>query len=87
MAKGSDSNSVYSGLYKTRRSAIKAAKASQNKLGGRWYVVKLGDSYTDVHEHYLYTHNVKAFSSNWIKTIIVRFNLFLMNNKWLTEKK
>lgn len=88
MAKGSVSNSVYSGLYKTRRKAVKAARRSQSSLGGTWYVVNLDGLYIDVHEEYLRVHTANVVYSIGFRGLLVRIGLFIEKTKrWLTGKK
>ena len=76
----------YSGLYATKREAVKEAEKMMNDLGGTWVVVKLGDSYTSVHQDYLKVHDVPSYGVSWLKTLALRFNLFLSRLLWRTKK-
>jgi hypothetical protein len=76
----------YSGLYATKREAKRAAKRSQSRLGGRWYVVKLGDSYCNVHEHYLRVHDIKPiYGVTKPYGFLIRLG-FLIDKIWRTKK-
>ena len=84
--KESDSNRDYSGLYATKRKAKRAARISQNRLGGRWYVVKLGKEYIDVHEYYLRVHDVPiVYSVNKPYGFLIRLGL-LIDKIWPMKK-
>jgi len=81
----------------TKTDAIEQAIADYNASGGRWHVVKMEDTYYDVHDFWMKKHPDVASEFvigevetttvdkklSVVRKMIVKFNIFLL---WLTKR-